>query len=384
MLHTAGGRELFEGLKMTLDLQRRIPGGLILVEDLWGRETNHLSDRTSDFSGESAGGKGTSLWKNNIKIKNPMSCFACCGGEEVHVAPVKGGPFPASQATGNDGSYRTSDHTPKGVQNVKLQPIENHLSDRTSDFSGESAGGKGTSLWKNNIKIKNPMSCFACCGGEEVHVAPVKGGPFPASQATGNDGSYRTSDHTPKGVQNVKLQPIEVPVIPVEEIKDITDNFGNNALIGEGSYGRVYYGILKNGRAAALKKLDASKQPDQEFISQMSSQQWDLFMMFFMGTAFWLAGGLSTWPPPAGPSSPRPPLRHRRLEQGLGLKERSVTAIVASSKARPKREIGHQHRRQACVKGNEVSSWAGEALILHICMEAPLHQRVGEGSSPTG
>ncbi|KAK8918648.1 Pto-interacting protein 1 [Platanthera zijinensis] len=114
------------------------------------------------------------------------------------------------------------------------------------------------------------MSCFACCGGEEVHVAPVKGGPFPASQATGNEGSYRTSDHTPKGVQNVKLQPIEVPVIPVEEIKDITDNFGNNALIGEGSYGRVYYGILKNGRAAALKKLDASKQPDQEFISQVS------------------------------------------------------------------------------------------------------------------
>lgn len=114
------------------------------------------------------------------------------------------------------------------------------------------------------------MSCFACCGEEEVHVAPVKGGPFPASQATGNDGAYRTSEHAPKGVQNVKSQPIEVPVIPVEEIKDITDNFGNNALIGEGSYGRVYYGILKNGRAAALKKLDASKQPDEEFLSQVS------------------------------------------------------------------------------------------------------------------
>ncbi|KAK8961335.1 Proteasome subunit beta type-6 [Platanthera guangdongensis] len=36
------------------------------------------------------------------------------------------------------------------------------------------------------------------------------------------------------------------------------------------------------------------------------------------------------------------------------------------------------------VNGNEVSSWAGEALNFHICMEAPLHQRVGEGSSPTG
>jgi len=40
-------------------------------------------------------------------------------------------------------------------------------------------------------------------------------------------------------------------------------------LIGEGSYGRVYYGFLKNGRAAAIKKLDASKQPDQEFLAQV-------------------------------------------------------------------------------------------------------------------
>ncbi|KAK8954173.1 Pto-interacting protein 1 [Platanthera zijinensis] len=114
------------------------------------------------------------------------------------------------------------------------------------------------------------MTCFGCFGEEEIHVAPVKGGPFPASHAIGNDGSYRSSDPTPKGVQSVKLQPIEVHVIPVEEIKNITDNFGNNSLIGEGSYGRVYYGILKNGKAAALKKLDASKQPDQEFLSQVS------------------------------------------------------------------------------------------------------------------
>ncbi|KAH0459018.1 hypothetical protein IEQ34_011832 [Dendrobium chrysotoxum] len=114
------------------------------------------------------------------------------------------------------------------------------------------------------------MSCFACCGEEDIHSAPVKGGAFPASQTSGNDGSYRTSDPAPKGVQTVKVQPIEVPIIPVEEIKEVTDNFGNNALIGEGSYGRVYYGILKNGKAAALKKLDSSKQPDQEFLAQVS------------------------------------------------------------------------------------------------------------------
>jgi len=91
----------------------------------------------------------------------------------------------------------------------------------------------------------------------------------------GNDGAYRASDSAPKGGQPVKVQPIAVPSIPVEELKEITDNFGTNALIGEGSYGRVYYGILKNGKATAIKKLDASKQPDQEFQAQV----WKLFIM---------------------------------------------------------------------------------------------------------
>lgn len=55
----------------------------------------------------------------------------------------------------------------------------------------------------------------------------------------------------------------------MDELKEITDNFGQNALIGEGSYGRVYYGTLKSGPPAAIKKLDASKQPDDEFLAQV-------------------------------------------------------------------------------------------------------------------
>ena len=67
----------------------------------------------------------------------------------------------------------------------------------------------------------------------------------------------------------MKVQPIEVPAIPADELKEITDNFGTNSLIGEGSYGRVYHGVLKSGQAAAIKKLDASKQPDDEFLAQV-------------------------------------------------------------------------------------------------------------------
>lgn len=86
---------------------------------------------------------------------------------------------------------------------------------------------------------------------------------------TGNDGGYHASEAAPKGAQTVKVQPIEVPALLAEELKEVTDNFSTNALIGEGSYGRVFYGVLKSGQAAAIKKLDASKQPDEEFLAQV-------------------------------------------------------------------------------------------------------------------
>lgn len=84
----------------------------------------------------------------------------------------------------------------------------------------------------------------------------------------GTVGSYNASEAAPRGAQAVKIQPIEVPSISVDELKEVTDNFGTNSLIGEGSYGRVYYGVLKSGQATAIKKLDASKQPDDEFLAQ--------------------------------------------------------------------------------------------------------------------
>jgi hypothetical protein len=42
-------------------------------------------------------------------------------------------------------------------------------------------------------------------------------------------------------------------------------------LIGEGSYGRVYYAILDSEKHVAVKKLDASTDPelDNEFLTQV-------------------------------------------------------------------------------------------------------------------
>ncbi|RWW16116.1 hypothetical protein GW17_00020013 [Ensete ventricosum] len=90
------------------------------------------------------------------------------------------------------------------------------------------------------------------------------------SSSRGNDGPYHAANPPSKGAQTVKPQPIAVPAIPVEEIREVTKNFGDEALIGEGSFGRVFFAVLRNGRSAAIKKLDSSKQPDQEFLAQVS------------------------------------------------------------------------------------------------------------------
>lgn len=68
----------------------------------------------------------------------------------------------------------------------------------------------------------------------------------------------------------IRFQPISVDAIPAKELWEITDNFGSKALIGEGTYGGVFRGVLRNGQAVAVKKLDTSKQPEQEFLAQVS------------------------------------------------------------------------------------------------------------------
>ena len=68
--------------------------------------------------------------------------------------------------------------------------------------------------------------------------------------------------------------PIEVPALSLEELKEKTDNFGSKALIGEGSYGRVYFANLNNGKSVAVKKLDVSSESDSsiDFLTQVCLQ----------------------------------------------------------------------------------------------------------------
>jgi len=93
--------------------------------------------------------------------------------------------------------------------------------------------------------------------------------PVPDHNHGYNGGPNRPSSGHPGGPP-ARVQPIAVPSLSLDEIREVTRNYSNESLIGEGSYARVYYGALRNGRKAAIKKLDTSKQPDQEFLAQVS------------------------------------------------------------------------------------------------------------------
>ncbi|XP_051202891.1 PTI1-like tyrosine-protein kinase 3 [Lolium perenne] len=107
------------------------------------------------------------------------------------------------------------------------------------------------------------MRRWFCC----AHVDTPYQEEFPNSpeKANGN-GFTQIGDHG-------KAPPsIEVPELSFDELKEKTDDFGSTALVGEGSYGRVYYAVLENGTHVAVKKLDTSAdpEPDDEFIAQVA------------------------------------------------------------------------------------------------------------------
>ncbi|CAM8914843.1 unnamed protein product [Rhodiola kirilowii] len=88
------------------------------------------------------------------------------------------------------------------------------------------------------------------------------------------DGYQRSSKVAAPVRPEVKKEPptIEVPQLSLDELKEKTENFGSKSLIGEGSYGRVYYATLNSGKVVAVKKLDVSSdpEPNDEFLTQLS------------------------------------------------------------------------------------------------------------------
>ncbi|GLT29661.1 hypothetical protein SLA2020_045120 [Shorea laevis] len=119
------------------------------------------------------------------------------------------------------------------------------------------------------------MRKWLCCTCEVEESYPSNEGEHlksPKNHSDGQPKGSKVSVPVKAEVQKAAPLPIEVPVLSLEELKEKTDNFGSKALIGEGSYGRVYYANLNSGKAVAVKKLDVSTEPESnvEFLTQVS------------------------------------------------------------------------------------------------------------------
>lgn len=119
-----------------------------------------------------------------------------------------------------------------------------------------------------------------CCGGgeEEIHSGPAPPNQYSsAPPGAGDRGEPARGGARGGGAAAAaqKVLPIEIPALSLDELNRSTDKFGTKALIGEGSYGRVYYATLADGTPAAIKKLDttsssSTESTDSDFATQLS------------------------------------------------------------------------------------------------------------------
>lgn len=64
--------------------------------------------------------------------------------------------------------------------------------------------------------------------------------------------------------------PTSTRFISYEELKDATNNFEAASILGEGGFGRVFKGVLKDGTAVAIKRLTSGgQQGDKEFLVEV-------------------------------------------------------------------------------------------------------------------
>ncbi|BAF11352.1 probable protein kinase At2g41970 [Oryza sativa Japonica Group] len=118
-----------------------------------------------------------------------------------------------------------------------------------------------------------------CCGGEEEETYAPRAAsrsrsrrPTPATQYNAGPRKPRGPNAPRSGGPPPKVLSIDVPAISMGELNNITGHFGQSALIGEGSYGRIYRAVLTSGEPVAIKKLDPSVSSDSEadFSAQLS------------------------------------------------------------------------------------------------------------------
>ncbi|XP_076885515.1 PTI1-like tyrosine-protein kinase 1 isoform X2 [Bidens hawaiensis] len=116
------------------------------------------------------------------------------------------------------------------------------------------------------------MRRWLCCTCQVEESYPSNENGLMKSHSANIDGHLNKVPPPVKFDAQKAVPTIEVPALSLDELKEKTENFGSKALIGEGSYGRVYFANLNNGKSVAVKNLDVSSEAESnnEFLTQVS------------------------------------------------------------------------------------------------------------------
>ncbi|WVZ79706.1 hypothetical protein U9M48_027257 [Paspalum notatum var. saurae] len=87
---------------------------------------------------------------------------------------------------------------------------------------------------------------------EVVTTTPTAHGDFSSKEMDSESSRY---DKLESMLQDGSSEPRN---LPLQYLRNITDNFSDERLIGEGGFGTVYKGVLSNGETIAVKKLNSS------------------------------------------------------------------------------------------------------------------------------
>ncbi|KAL8058499.1 hypothetical protein ABFX02_03G022600 [Erythranthe guttata] len=209
---------------------------------------------------------------SNLQNTTPSSKEQSTSGEAVNADPLSGR-RQGGKATTDKSVHLSDDRTnlsdSTGKPTMASTDVENHTPSSKEKTNRKNVGVEPPSGRKKGRKsTTNKPSRFWPWNASIWNQSKPSGKNEMLS--SGNSSGSNATEAAETDKQTADMLPIAVDTIPVNELKKITYNFGWNCLLGGGSYGGLYRGVMKTGQAIAIKNLNSWYQPDQDFLAQVS------------------------------------------------------------------------------------------------------------------
>ncbi|CAJ1936727.1 unnamed protein product [Sphenostylis stenocarpa] len=116
--------------------------------------------------------------------------------------------------------------------------------------------------WKYMGKVQNPTKIVAPPNNGDGNVAKISGGGY----GEGNVSSLLSPRHSVYQGEGSKM------LISIQILKEVTNNFSEENILGKGGFGTVYKGELHDGTKIAVKRMQSAGLVDQKGLSEFTAE----------------------------------------------------------------------------------------------------------------